>query len=153
MTVIMPAVTTTTERIDEVRGALREMLAAQRRMRGREAQRHGDLSFSQHAVLRVLADGAVHSAGELARETDLTPASMTKMLDGLSAAGLVRRVRDETDRRRVAVAITDAGRAVHDEKEASIRAAYAQALGDADDEDIARMAAALRRIAAIFDAL
>lgn len=148
---MIPAVTTTS--VEELRAALREMLAAQRRMRGREAQRHGGLSFSQHAVLRVLADGDVHSAGELARETDLTPASMTKMLDGLSAAGLVRRVRDEADRRRVAVAITDAGRAVHAEKEASIRAAYTEVLGDADDDEVARMAAALRRVAAIYDAL
>ncbi|HEY8582174.1 MAG TPA: MarR family transcriptional regulator [Capillimicrobium sp.] len=138
---------------DELRSALREMLAAQRRMRGREAQRSGGLSFSQHAVLRVLIDGEVHSAGELAREADLTPASMTKMLDGLSAAGLVGRVRDEDDRRRVAVAITDAGRAVHAEKEATIRAAYEQALGDADDAQIAAMADALRRVAAIYDAL
>lgn len=138
---------------DELRTALREMLAAQRRMRGREAQRHGGLSFSQHAVLRALADGDVHSAGELARETDLTPASMTKMLDGLSAAGLVERVRDEVDRRRVAVRITDGGRAIQAEKEAAISAAYREVLGDASDDDIAAMAEALRRVAAIYDAL
>ncbi|HEU4658704.1 MAG TPA: MarR family transcriptional regulator [Capillimicrobium sp.] len=139
--------------IDELRAALREMLAAQRRMRGREAQRTGGLSFSQHAVLRVLADGGVHSAGELAKETDLTPASMTKMLDGLSAAGLLERVRDEADRRRVAVVITDAGRAVHAEKEAEIRAAYERVLEDVDDDEIAAMASALRRVAAFYDAL
>lgn len=138
---------------DQLRAALREMLAAQRRMRGREAQRTGGLSFSQHAVLRVLVDGEVHSAGELARGTDLTPASMTKMLDGLSAAGLVERVRDEEDRRRVAVAITDEGRAVHAAKEAEIRAAYERVLGDASEDEVAQMAAALRRVAAIYDAL
>jgi DNA-binding MarR family transcriptional regulator len=148
---MMPTVATTPT--DELRAALREMLAAQRRMRGREAQRSSGLSFSQHAVLRVLADGEIHSAGELARHSDLTPASMTKMLDGLSAAGLVESVRDEDDRRRLAVGITDAGRAVHDEKEREIRAAYEAVLADASPAEVAAMGEALRRVAALYDAL
>ena len=54
------------EAVAEARLALREFLAAQRRLRGREAQRHGSLSFSQYAVLRVLVDGEEHPIGELA---------------------------------------------------------------------------------------
>lgn len=146
----MPAQRTGT--IDELRLALRELLAAQRRMRGREAQRQRVLSFSQHAVLRVLADGDEHSAGELAAATDLTPASITKMLDGLSRAGLLERVRDESDRRRVGVRITDAGRREFAAKEQWIRAAWEAQLEGADDDDLEAMVLALRRVAALFDA-
>jgi MarR family transcriptional regulator, organic hydroperoxide resistance regulator len=137
--------------IDELRVALRELLAAQRRLRGREAQRQGSLSFSQHAVLRVLADGDEHSAGELAAAADLTPASITKMLDGLSRTGLLERVRDESDRRRVGVRITDAGRRDFAEKEERIRAAWEAELDGAGDEEMEAMLSALRRMALLFD--
>lgn len=141
-----------TDTIDELRVALREFLAAQRRLRGREAQRQGVVSFSQHAVLRVLADGGEHSAGELATAADLTPASITKMLDGLSRTGLLERVRNESDRRRVGVRITDAGQREFAAKEELIRAAWEEQLGDAADEELDAMRLALRRVAAIFDA-
>lgn len=141
-----------TDTIDDLRLALREMLAAQRRLRGREAQRQGTLSFSQHAVLRVLADGDEHSAGELATAADLTPASITKMLDGLSRAGLLERVRDESDRRRVGVRITDAGRRDFAEKEQLIRAAWEAELDGAPDEELDAMLVALRRVVSLFDA-
>jgi DNA-binding MarR family transcriptional regulator len=141
-----------TDTIDDLRIALRELLAAQRRLRGREAQRQGVLSFSQHAVLRVLADGDEHSAGELAAAADLTPASITKMLDGLSRTGLLERVRDESDRRRVGVRITDAGRRDFAAKEELIRAAWEAELDGAGDEDLDAMLLALRRVSALFDA-
>jgi len=141
-----------TDTIDELRLALREMLAAQRRLRGREAQRQGMVSFSQHAVLRVLADGEEHSAGELAAAADLTPASITKMLDGLSRAGLLERVRDESDRRRVGVRITDAGRREFAAKEELIRAAWEAELEGVPEEELDAMVQAMRRTAALFDA-
>jgi DNA-binding MarR family transcriptional regulator len=47
------------------------------------------------------------SAGELARAGHLSPAAVTAALDRLEKAGYVRRVRDEDDRRRVMVELTD----------------------------------------------
>jgi DNA-binding MarR family transcriptional regulator len=141
-----------TDTIDDLRIALRELLAAQRRLRGREAQRPGAISFSQHAVLRVLADGEEHSAGELATAADLTPASITKMLDGLSRAGFLERVRDESDRRRVGVRITDAGRREFAAKEQRIRAAWEDELDGASEDELESMVVALQRMAALFDA-
>ncbi len=146
----MPAQRTDT--IDELRIALRELLAAQRRLRGREAQQLGGISFSQHAVLRVLADGEEHSAGELAAAADLTPASITKMLDGLSRVGFLERVRDESDRRRVGVRITDAGRREFAAKEQRIRAAWEAELDGASEEELESMIVALQRMAGLFDA-
>jgi DNA-binding MarR family transcriptional regulator len=143
---------TDVEVIEDLRAALREFLAAQRRLRGRDAQRPG-LTFSQHAVLRVLADGQEHSAGELAAAADLTPASITKMLDGLSRAGLLERVPDPDDRRRVGVRITPEGRTAFDAKNRQITAAWAEVLEDADPDEIEGMASAMRRLAALFDAL
>jgi len=143
---------TDVEVIEDLRAALREFLAAQRRLRGRDAQRPG-LSYSQYAVLRVLADGAEHTAGELATAADLTPASITKMLDGLSRVGLLERVPDPSDRRRVGVRITADGRAALEAKNRQVNAAWAGVLEDADPSEVEAMAAAMRRLAALFDAL
>lgn len=53
--------------------------------------------------------GAV-TATELAREARLTTGATTALIDRLERAGYVRRVRDERDRRRVYVELTDRAR-------------------------------------------
>ena len=55
-----------------------------------------------------LADGP-KTAGVLAAATGLRPAATTALIDRLEAKGLVERVRDETDRRRVLVRMTERG--------------------------------------------
>ena len=55
-----------------------------------------------------LADGP-KTAGVLATATGLRPAATTALLDRLEAKGLVERVRDESDRRRVLVRMTEEG--------------------------------------------
>lgn len=53
--------------------------------------------------LNILALRGRMTAGELARATGLTTASITGVLDRLEEAGFVRRERDQQDRRRVVV--------------------------------------------------
>ncbi len=55
-----------------------------------------------------LADGP-KTAGVLATATGLRPAATTALLDRLEAKGLVERVRDDSDRRRVLVRMTEEG--------------------------------------------
>jgi len=63
--------------------------------------------------LNILALGGRMTAGELARATGLTTASITGVLDRLEEAGFVRRERDPHDRRRVIVRL-DAARGLRD---------------------------------------
>ena len=55
-----------------------------------------------------LVDGP-RTAGALAAATGLRPAATTALVDRLEARGLVERVRDDGDRRRVLVRMTDEG--------------------------------------------
>jgi DNA-binding MarR family transcriptional regulator len=55
--------------------------------------------------LNLLSFSGSLTAGELARATGLTTASITGVVDRLEAAGFVRRERDPADRRRVVVTI------------------------------------------------
>jgi MarR family transcriptional regulator, organic hydroperoxide resistance regulator len=79
------------------------------RRRQRLLAGHG-LSPTSLALLAELdrADGLSHR--ELAAELDLTPATLTPVVDALAAAGSIRRARDPRDRRVVRLSITPAGR-------------------------------------------
>jgi DNA-binding MarR family transcriptional regulator len=57
--------------------------------------------------LDILAQEGGATAGRLAERMGLTTGAVTTVLDRLEAAGLARRERDESDRRRVKVALTD----------------------------------------------
>jgi DNA-binding transcriptional ArsR family regulator len=63
--------------------------------------------------LNILALRGRMTAGELAKATGLTTASITGVLDRLEEAGFVRRDRDPKDRRRVVVRL-DPQRGLHD---------------------------------------
>src|SRR6476619_1133796 len=57
--------------------------------------------------LDILGTRGPMTAGQLAEAVRLTTGAVTGVLDRLEAAGLVRRVRDTDDRRRVIVEVTD----------------------------------------------
>ncbi len=60
---------------------------------------------AEHRCLKALIDGP-KTAGQLAVASGLTPAAATSMIDRLEKRGFVERQRDETDRRKVVVAMT-----------------------------------------------
>ena len=69
----------------------------------------GTVSVAQCVVLQTLRDGP-QDVSTLARELAVTKGAVTRLVDGLDAKGYVRRERDAEDRRRVFVALTEAGR-------------------------------------------
>src|ERR1700737_4986513 len=71
------------------------------------AQRLG-LNRTDLRCLDWLFDGP-RTAGQLAGATGLTSAATTTLLDRLERRGLLRRVRDTTDRRKVLVEMTELG--------------------------------------------
>jgi MarR family transcriptional regulator, multiple antibiotic resistance protein MarR len=69
------------------------------------------LNAMQYAVLKQLAEGAVHTAADLCRYMYYDTGSMTRILDRLEEKGLLRRERSPDDRRVVFLRVTPAGRA------------------------------------------
>jgi|SRR6185436_6560778 len=64
-------------------------------------------------VLRNLVGDQRPTQQELARALEIEGPTLTRHLDGFERAGLVTRTRDESDRRAVRIAITEAGRERH----------------------------------------
>lgn len=127
--------------------------AAARRLRGRDTHRPDALSHAQYQVLFELLRRGELPAGELAAEADVSPASMTQMLDRLADAGLVERVRSETDRRVVGARLTDAGRAVCEERRAALEPLWREMLAGFTARELHTAAAVLDRLTAFFERL
>jgi DNA-binding MarR family transcriptional regulator len=70
-----------------------------------------DVTARMLGLLRLLAAAGPLSVGEQARQLGLSRATATELVDRLESKGLVARIRDGRDRRRVFVSLTAAGRA------------------------------------------
>lgn len=68
-----------------------------------------DLTLSQYRVLGILGEGR-EAASALAEKLAVSRPSVTGVVDGLVARGLVRRDPGGNDRRRIDVDLTEAGR-------------------------------------------
>lgn len=72
--------------------------------------REANLTDQQWRVLRVLCDSGPLTAGQIARAALLLPPNATLILRELERRGLLTRASDAADRRRFAIAVTEAGR-------------------------------------------
>lgn len=97
----------------------------------------------EYGVLRYLVyvEDKV-SAGSLTEQLRVVPGRMTDILNSLEGKGLIKRCRDDMDKRKVHVCITEAGREEAEEKRAFIRREYKgmfELLGRKDTEELIRL--------------
>jgi MarR family transcriptional regulator, organic hydroperoxide resistance regulator len=127
--------------------------AADARLRGRATRVPGALSLTHARALRVLAEGGPYSIRELATLAETTSAAATQLVNGLAAAGYVKREPDPGDRRAVLVSLTPRGRARHEERERTLAAALEASFGHLSPGDLAVAADVLHRLASVYDDL
>jgi DNA-binding MarR family transcriptional regulator len=72
--------------------------------------RPAGLTALQYTALTVLERHSDMLAAQLARNSFVTAQSMADMITALEGRGLIKRHRDQADRRRLVVALTTAGR-------------------------------------------
>jgi long-chain acyl-CoA synthetase len=78
-----------------------------------------DLTLPQYRVLTILGEGA-EAASALAEKLAVSRPSVTGVVDGLVARGLVERQHDAADRRRVGHELTAEGRRVLERADAEV---------------------------------
>lgn len=74
---------------------------------------HADLSFRELQVLEFLGESRTAKMRDVAERLRVAVNSMTAIIDGLEAKGLVTRTRSDEDRRVVFVEPTETGREIH----------------------------------------
>lgn len=80
-----------------------------------EIVRPSGLTSLQYTALTVLERNDDMTSAKLARNSFVTAQSMADMIGTLESRGLIERRRDASDRRRLLVALTPAGRALLDQ--------------------------------------
>jgi DNA-binding MarR family transcriptional regulator len=140
-----------TETLEAVGRAFKGAIAAMRRMRSRETQHPGELSFAQYGLLFGLSDGPPKSARELALAADVSPATATEMLDLLAASALVERTRSVDDKRIVLTTLTDRGRTLVEGRRAQFEPRWRAALDEFSDQELLASARVLEALRGFFD--
>ncbi|HMJ32389.1 MAG TPA: MarR family transcriptional regulator [Baekduia sp.] len=139
---------------EDVRLAFIELLGAERRGRARDQKcGPGELTQTQIRALFKLDSAGESTAGDLAKAAELSPASVSAMLDHLERDGIVERSRSASDRRVVVVSLTASGRALLAEKRERWRARGREALAGVSQKDLHAAADVMRRMAAMLDDL
>lgn len=138
---------------EQVARSFKRAMAAVRRLRGRETHRPGELTDAQYSLLFCLRDQSQMSVRDLAYAADLSPASVTEMLDGLADAGLVERQRSGRDRRVVLTSLTDSGRVLVEERRARFEPRFRAALESFSEDELVVAAAVLERLRDLFEAV
>jgi long-chain acyl-CoA synthetase len=102
-----------------------------------------DLTLPQYRVLGILAEGSAAASG-LAGRLAVRPSSVTAIIDGLLAKGLVDRRHEEGDRRRIALRLTDEGARTVAEADLAVDAYLASIAAHLPDEDSAMVLRSLQ---------
>jgi len=105
-----------------------------------------DLSFTQWIALKVIQDGVVSNAGELAREVGITTGATTRLVDTLEEHGLLGRDRGSEDRRVVKLTLTDAGREVTAALTPDVVDAWSDIFADVDQAEAEAFIATLAKL-------
>jgi DNA-binding MarR family transcriptional regulator len=139
------------EALQELRESLHEVLASLRRLRGRDSRDAHGLTFSQYRLLVRLACEDELPAGALAAAAELTPATVTQMLDALVAAGIVERTRSEVDRRQVLNRLTPEGRRLQEAKDAELAQSWEAAFEGVSEHELREGLRILERVQRFVD--
>lgn len=144
---------TRAEAVEAFSRAFKSTNAALRRLKGRETHRPGELSYAQYGLLFALAGSEPLSLRELALAAGVSPGTAVEMLDGLTASGLVERIRSTEDKRVVLTSLTDLGQRLVAERRALYEPQWRTALKQFSEEELLTAAAVLERVGAMFDQL
>ncbi len=105
-----------------------------------------DLRLWHMAVLAALADFGPHAQRDLAARLGIDSSDLVRVIDDLAAADRVERTRDTTDRRRVQVTLTPAGRTTLADLQTEARIVQADLLAPLTPAEQAQLHALLLRV-------
>jgi DNA-binding MarR family transcriptional regulator len=124
-----------------------QLLQAARAYRARSAKLLSRIGLypGQDTLLQLLATHGRMTMGEAAAALSIQPPTVTKMVNRLTAAGLLTTEVMDRDRRKIAVSLTEAARAKIAEIEAIWQALEEEALAKLDADSMRKQLATIAR--------
>lgn len=110
-----------------------------------------ELTSAQFIVVIGAMRGRARTVNEFCAFAGIDAGPMSRLLDRLEAKGIVRRVRDEADRRQVQVELTDKGRQLSPQIMPVIARVYTQFLAGFSADDALQLQVLMQRLLANAD--
>lgn len=110
------------------------------------------LTAPQLLVMQAIEDEGHPSISTLARRIAVSQATMTRIIDRLERAGIVRREKSTSDKRVVNISLTDAGRTKLDSAPEPLQAEFLRKFRDLEKWEQQMLKSSLLRIAKMMDA-
>ena len=110
------------------------------------------LTTPQLLVMQAVGSAVSMAIGDLAREINLTQATMTSIVNGLERRGLVERSRDVADKRRVLVRSTVEGRRLLHQAPKTLQDILERRFRELEPWEQSFVLAAVERLATLMDA-
>ncbi|GAB3030765.1 MarR family winged helix-turn-helix transcriptional regulator [Bowmanella dokdonensis] len=136
---------------DELLIALRKVIRAID-LHSKQLERTAGLTGPQLMIMRSISrfDGAM--VRELADVNNLSPATVTSILDRLEIKGLISRERSSQDRRRVGVMLTEAGKALLAKAPQPLQEHFTRCFDELKDWEQSQLVSAMQRLADMMNA-
>lgn len=136
---------------EQILVALRRVTRAVDQYSRQLAQNHG-LTGPQAMIMKEIQREAGLTMGELARRVSLSQATVTDVAKRLEARGLLARSRDDSDRRRVTIRLTLAGKQLLEQPLPLLQESFVSRLGELHEWEQTQLLASLQRVAQMMDA-
>ena len=121
-------------------------------LRSRQLVKTVGLTVPQMLVLKKVVEDGEIAIGHVAEGVSLSQATVTTIVDRLESAGYVVRRRGETDRRKVLIAATGAGREVVAKNPAILQEEFTEAFSKLETWEQTQILSSLQRVAAMMKA-
>jgi DNA-binding MarR family transcriptional regulator len=131
--------------------ALRRVIRATD-LHSRVLVRSSGLTTPQLLLLNTIRRRETVSSGLLAQEMRLSQATVTNIVDRLENKGLVKRAKDESDRRRVNVVLTEKGHAKIADAPVPLQDRFVRSFSQLAQWEQNMIISALQRVASMMDA-
>jgi len=118
----------------------------------RQLNKHSGLTGPQLMVMQKIAHLDAPVAKTVAEEITLSPATVTTIIDRLEGRGLVIRLRSETDKRKVHLYLSDAGRALLQDSPKPLQDHFIKRYQNLEEWEQSQLLSAVERIATMMDA-
>ncbi|AWL11112.1 HTH-type transcriptional regulator SarZ [Saliniradius amylolyticus] len=139
------------EKHDELLVSLRRVIRAID-LRSKELERTVGLTGPQLMIMLELQQRSGTMVKKLAEKTNLSPATVTSILDRLELKGLINRVRSTEDKRRVSLTLTDKGEEILAGAPKPLQANFINQFDQLHDWEQSQLVASMQRIASMMDA-
>ena len=135
-----------------------ELLVALRRviravdLRSKQLSKHGGLTGPQLLVMQNIQEKPGIMVREIAENINLSPATITNILDRLEGRDLATRIRSTQDKRKVGVFLTEKGKVAVVNAPRPLQEHFVERFSQLKEWEQSQMVATVQRIASMMDA-